>query len=87
MKAVTHLKTGKSDGSGLSGDHFIHGNAKLYVHVLLSIVFTLFLRYGFSQFNDLRHHDTNPQDKKKSLWSASNYRAIALSSILSKIVD
>ena len=41
MNAVTHLKTGKSDGSeGLSSDHFIHGNRKLYV--LLSILFTLF---------------------------------------------
>ena len=27
MNAVTHLKTGKSDGAeGLSSDHFIHGN-------------------------------------------------------------
>ena len=33
MNAVTHLKTGKSDGAeGLSSDHFIHGNRKLYVH-------------------------------------------------------
>ena len=47
MNAVTHLKDGKSDGyEGLSSDHFIHGNRQLYV--LLSILFTLFLRHGFS---------------------------------------
>ena len=41
------LKDGKSDGyEGLSSDHFIHGNRQLYV--LLSILFTLFLRHGFS---------------------------------------
>ena len=47
INAVTYLKTSKSDGSeGLSSDHFIHGNRKLYV--LLSILFTIFLRHCFS---------------------------------------
>ena len=33
MNAVTHLKTGKSDGSeGLSSNHFIHGNRKIYIY-------------------------------------------------------
>ena len=46
INAVTHLKTGKSDGpEGLSSDHFIHGNRKLYV--LLSILFTLFYKTCF----------------------------------------
>ena len=87
MNAVTHLKTGKSDGSeGLSSDHFIHGNRKLYV--LLSILFTLFLRHGFSPNSMiLGTMIPIPKDKKKSLCSASNYRAIALSSIFSKILD
>ena len=87
MNAVTHLKTGKSDGSeGLSSDHFIHGNRKLYV--LLSILFTLFLRHGFSPNSMiLGTMIPIPKDKKKSLCSASNYRAIASSRIFCKILD
>ena len=83
MNAVTHLKAYKSDGSeGLSSDPFIHGNRKLYV--LLSILFTLFLRHGFSP-NSMILDTMLPicKDKKKSLCFASNYRAIALSSIFS----
>ena len=81
------LKTGKSDGSeGLSSDYFIHGNRKLYV--LLLILFKLLLRHGFSPNSMiLGTMIPIPKDKKKSLCSASNYRAIALSSIFSKILD
>ena len=81
------FKTGKSDGlEGLSSDHFIHGNRKLYV--LLSILFTLFLRHGFSPNSMILGTMISiPKDKKKSLRSASNYRAIALSSIFIKILD
>ena len=87
MNAVTHLKDGKSDGyEGLSSEHFIHGNRQLYV--LLSILFTLFLRHGFSPDSMiLGTMIPIPKDKKKSLCSSSNYRAIALSSIVSKILD
>ena len=47
MNAVTHLKLCKSDGSeGLFSDHFMNGTRKLYVYS--SILFTLFLCYGFS---------------------------------------
>ena len=87
MNAVTHLKNSKSDVyEGLSSDHFIHGNRHLYV--LLSILFTLFLRHGFSP--DSIIFGTMiliPKDKKKSLCNSSNYRAIVLSSIFSKILD
>ena len=86
MNAVTHLKKGKSDVSeGLFSDHFIHGNSKLYV--LLSILFTLFLRHRFSPSMILVTMIPTPKDKRKSLCSASNYSAIALSSIFSKILD
>ena len=87
MNAVTYLKTGKSDGSeGLSGDHFIHGNRKLYV--LLSILFTIILRHCFSPNSMiLGTMMPIPKVKNKSLCSASNYMAIALSSIFSKILD
>ena len=87
MNAVNHLKDGKSDGyEGLSSDHFIHGNRQLYV--LLSILFTLSLRHGFSPDSMiLGTMIPIPTDKKKSLCSSSNYRAIALSSIFIKILD
>ena len=63
-------------------DHFIHGNRQLYV--LLSILFTLFLRHGFSPDSMiLETMIPIPKDKK----SSTNYRAIALSSIFSKILD
>ena len=87
MNAVTHLKDSISDGyEGLSSDHFIHGNRHLYVS--LSILFTLFLRHGFSP-NSMILGTMIPilKDKKKSLCKSSNYRAIALSSIFSKILD
>ena len=86
MNAVTHLKIGKSDGSeGLFSD-FINGTRNLYV--FLSILFTLFLCHGFSP-NSMILCMMIPilKDKKKSLCSSSNYRAIALSSVLSKILD
>ena len=75
MNAVTHLKDGKSDGyEGLSSDHFIHGNRHL--HVLLSILFTLFIRHGFSPNSMiLGTMIPIPKDKKKSLCNSSNYRA------------
>ena len=84
---LTHLKIGKSDGSeGLFSDHFINGTRKLYV--FLSILFTVFLCHGFSPDSMiLGTMIPIPKDKKKSLCSSSNYRAIALSSILSKILD
>ena len=87
MNAVTHLKASKSDGyERLSSDHFIHGNRQIYV--LLSILFTLFLRHGFSP-DSMILGTMIPirKDKKKSLCSSSNYRAIALSNIFRKILD
>ena len=87
MNVVTHLKLGKSDGSeGLFSDHFIHGTRKLYA--FLSILFTLFPCHGFSTDSMiLGTMIPIPMDKNKSLCSSNNYRAIALSSILSKILD
>ena len=87
MNAVTYLKAGKSDGyEGLSSNHFIYGNRQIYV--LLSNLFTLFLRHGFSPDSMiLSTMIPIPKDKKKSLCSSSNYRAIALSNIFSKSLD
>ena len=87
MNAIAHLKSGKSDGSeGLFSDHFIHGTHRFYV--ILSILFTSMLSHGFSPNSMiLGTMIPIPKDKKKSLCNSGNYRAIALSSIFSKILD
>ena len=87
INAVAHLKVGKSDESErLFSDHFINGNKHL--HVFLSLLFTRFLVHGFSPDSMiLGTMIPIPKDKKKSLCNSSNNRAIALSSILSKILD
>ena len=67
-------------------DHFINGTKRLYV--FLSIIFTLFLSHGFTPDSlILGTMIPIPKDKKKSFCSSSNYRAIALSSILNTILD
>ena len=56
--------------------------------MLLSILFTLFLRNGFSTDSMILGTVIPfPKDKKKSLSSSSNYRSIALSSIFTNISD
>ena len=58
------------------------------LYVFLSIIFTLFLSHGFTPDSlILGTMIPIPKDKKKSFCSFSNYRAIALSSILNKILD
>ena len=88
MNAVIHLKdmVNLTDMKDFQEIIFIHGNRQLYV--LLSILFTLYLRHGFSP-NSMILGTMIPitKGKKKSLCSSSNYRAIALSSIFSKILD
>ena len=88
MNTVTHLKLGKSDGSeGLFSDHFVKSTTrKLYV--FLSILFTQFLCHDFSLDSMILGTIVPiPKDEKECLCSSSNYRAIALSSILSKVLD
>ena len=87
MNAIAHLKSGKYDGSeGLFSDHFIHGTHRFYV--ILSILYTSMLSHGFSPNSMiLGIMIPIPKDKKKSLCNSGNYRAIALSSIFSKILD
>ena len=56
--------------------------------MFLSIIFTLFLRHGFTPDSlILGTMIPIPKDKKTYLCSSSNYRAIALSSILNTILD
>ena len=87
VKALDKLKLGKHDGNlGHFSDHVIHGTRRL--HVLLSLLFNSLLSHGYvpEQFF-MSTVIPIPKNKKKSLNDSENYRAIALSSILGKIID
>ena len=84
---MSNLKNGKSDGSeGLFSGHFLHATHRFYT--ILSILYTLFLSHGFNPDSKIMGTMiTIPKIRKHSLHNSSNYRAIALSSILNKILD
>ena len=87
INAVSHLKNGKSDGSGrLFSDHFLHTTHRFYV--IVSILYTWFLSPGFSP-DSIIMGTMIPIAKNRipSLCDSSNYMAIVLSSILRKILD
>ena len=86
-KAITNLKSGKSGGcENLFADHVIHGTRMLTV--MLSLVYNSMIVHAYSPVV-LRSGlmVPIPKDRKKSLCSSDNYRAIALNSILCKILD
>ena len=67
-----------TDGcEGLFYDHFLHATHRFYV--ILSILYTLFLSHGFIPESII----SISKNRKQSLCKSSNYRDIALSSILS----
>ena len=83
-EAISKLKPRKSDGdAGLTTDY---GSYKLYSYI--SVLFSIMFPYGYvptsmrqSVFIPI------PKNKRKSLNDSENYRGIALSSILGKILD
>lgn len=87
MAAMTKQKRGKSPGpDGIHIDAFIHGGPRL--NLLLSILFNLFLLYGYVP--DAFHRATIiPLVKCKTgdLSDVNNYRAIALSNSITKILE
>ena len=87
VKAIKHLKSGKSGGcEGIFADHVIHGTHLLIV--MLSLVYNAMIVHGTSPVLLVTGLMVPiPKDKKKSLCSSDNYRAIALSSILCKVLD
>jgi hypothetical protein len=87
MEAVKELKPHKTDGNdGCQSNHLIHGTQRLYV--LLSQLFTCMLKHGYAPDSFLLSTITSiPKNKRKSLNDSSNYRGIALSSILGKVLD
>ncbi len=85
--AIKQLKRGKSDGStDQTSDHFINGTHKLNVY--MSCLLTAMLKHGqSSEAILLSTLIPIPKNRRKSLSSSDNYRAIALGSIVSKIFD
>ena len=87
LDAVKHLKRGKHDGNiGYFSDHIINGSPRLYVQ--LSLLFSSMLSHGYVPKDFLLSTLIPiPKNRRKSLNNSDNYRAIALGSILGKLLD
>ena len=86
-EALAQLKLGKAAGpDGLTIEAFLFGGPSIRLH--LSILFNLFLLYGYVPL-DFCKSTIIPLVKCKSgdLSDANNYRAIALSNSVSKILE
>ena len=79
--------SGKSDGQvGLCTDYLKHGTHKLYVYI--SWLLSVMLRHGYVPKAMLLSTITPiPKNRRKSLNDSNNYRGIALSSGLGKVLD
>lgn len=86
-KAVRKLKGGKSDNEArVFTDHIKNGTDKLFEYI--SIFLTSMLRHGYAANSMMTATIIPiPKDKKKSLNISGNYRGIALSSILGKVLE
>ena len=85
--SIASLKPGKTDGrDGVLTDHNMHGGHNLHVHVCQ--LFNSMLIHGMSP-SSLQSSTLAPipKDKRKSLSLSDNYRAIALSSTICKVLD
>ena len=80
-------KPGKSAGScGYSSDHIIHESYLLRSHI--TSLFNVMISHGFAPMDfRLSTLIPIPKNKRKSRNDSDNYRAIALSSILGKMLD
>ena len=86
-RGIKLLKSNKVDGSsGHSSNHFIHGTE--FLHQILANLLSDMLRHGYAspEFN-MSIILPIVKNRKKSISDSSNYRAIALSSVLSKLCD
>ena len=84
---IALIKYGKTGGqNGHSSDNIRHGTRKLYIH--LAFLYNCMITHGFAPvdfwLSTLIHI---PKNRRKSLNDSNNYRAIALSSILGKLLD
>ena len=86
-KAIGKLQGNKKDGySDILSNHLIESGARLHVH--LSFLLSSMVSHGLS-LDDMLWSTMVPvpKGKWKNLSSSSNYRAIALSSIVGKLLD
>ena len=87
VENIVFMKSNKHDGNvGHYSDHIIQGTRRLQVY--LSLLFTSMLSHGFSPLGMcISTLVPIPKNQRKSLGDSNNYRAIALSSILGKLLD
>jgi len=87
LYGIRQLKHGKTDGNtGHMTDHIIVGSDILSKH--LHYLFNCMLNHGYAPHDfSLSTLIPIPKNTRKSLNDSNNYRAIALSSILSKALD
>lgn len=85
--AVGKLKSDKADANeDVRSDHIINGSDELYVHI--SLLFSSMLSHSTAPIEMLLSALVPiPKDRKKSTNDSGNYRSIALSSILGKVLD
>ena len=84
---VAKLKRSKPDSdSELSSDHYLNAPDEFFVH--LSLLLTCMLHHQNAPLHALLSVlRPIPKNRKKSLNQSSNYRSIAISSVLLKILD
>ena len=85
--AINKLKRGKNDGyDGLTSDYIINGTPLLFHY--LSILFFLMLSHCYAPSSFcISTMVPIPKKSSGSMGEITNYRGIALSSLLSKIFD
>ena len=84
--AIDQLKSGKHGGHKcFFTDHLIHGNDRL--HVMLSLLLSNMITHNIVPDDLESVLIPIPKDKRKSLNDSKNYRAIAMGSILLKLLD
>lgn len=85
--AVKELKKGKSCGTdGLSGEHVIYAHNNVYVYI--RVLFNAMLCHGFIPHN-LMSTILVPllKDKKGDISAKNNYRPIAITNVMSKLLE
>lgn len=84
---IADLKSGKHDGyRGHYSDHITNGTNRLFVY--LSLLLDSMLSHSFVPHDILLSTLVPiPKNRHKSLQSSDDYRAIALSSIIGKLID
>ena len=87
MYMVKSLKPGKHDGNkGHFSNHLISGTNRLYCYI--SLLFDSMISHGFVPKDFLLSTLIPiPKNRRKSLNCSDNYRAIALSSVMGKLLD